>query len=263
MLNTRSRRFSALVRRRHRPPRSRLLEIRQAGAVPSDERVGQYDIDGVRMVIGDTSTSIAAYSAALDLHADRYRLAEVTFEPGDVVVDIGAHVGVVSMYLAKRHPRVTVYAFEPLPPTFALLERNLARNRVRNVVPVNVAITADGRDLQISASLESNSGGATANLATPALPGHVLFTVSSVTLDDALDSLGIDRVRLLKIDCEGSEHEILLNARCLDRVEHLRAEFHMNGHLERHGYSFERLYEHCARFVDPGNIAYVECQMAE
>src|SRR5512147_1317925 len=55
--------------------------------------------------------------------------------PGDVVLDVGAHVGIFALAFARRvasHGRVV--AFEPQPALFDLLKRNLADNHVAGIV---------------------------------------------------------------------------------------------------------------------------------
>lgn len=251
------------LRRRHRVSDSSLLRFRQDADVEVDEEVHDHDVNGCHLSIGDSAGSWAAQAVVDDLRRDAYELTEVPFLPGEVAIDVGAHVGVFSTYLAKQHPAITIYAFEPVPPNFALLVRNLERNHVPNVVPVNMALTADGRSIDMAVHLGLNSGGASAHRESLDVERHRRFTMESVTLDDALDELGVDRVKLLKIDCEGSEHEILTAAESLRRVEYLRGEFHINPHLEAQGHSIEGLVAHCEAVVDPAKIAYVECRMAD
>ena len=51
-------------------------------------------------------------------------------------------------------------------------------------------------------------------------------TVPSLSLDEIFTKYAIERCKLLKIDCEGAEFEILSRTKVLDRVEHLRGEIH-------------------------------------
>jgi hypothetical protein len=50
----------------------------------------------------------------------------ITLPPDGCVVDVGANIGMFALFLARHHPGLTVHMLEPLPSTFALLERNLA-----------------------------------------------------------------------------------------------------------------------------------------
>ncbi|MBN8611941.1 MAG: FkbM family methyltransferase [Deltaproteobacteria bacterium] len=57
---------------------------------------------------------------------DEYFEAGAVVRPGDVVLDVGANVGAFAMRVAERTAGdVTIHCFEPAPPTFAILERNL------------------------------------------------------------------------------------------------------------------------------------------
>ena len=66
--------------------------------------------------------------------------------PGMVVYNVGAHVGIHALYVAKRlQRRGTVYAFEPWPDNYRVLARNVARNqaRVAEIIPIQKAVGCD------------------------------------------------------------------------------------------------------------------------
>lgn len=225
--------------------------------------VKTYDVNGTRLRICDYAGSTAPDIVAGELQTDEYQLDAIAFEPGDVVIDIGGHIGAFSNYLATRYPFLTILAFEPIPVSYRMFRKNVELNEARNIRLYNLAVTSDRRELTLVVHLQGNTGGATANLRSLDLEGHARFACPSLTLDDIFQSFLIDSCKLLKIDCEGSEHEILLSARCLDRVQNLRGEFHINEHLRRQGYSIDRLAQHCRRFVNPERMVFVSCQMAE
>lgn len=151
-----------------------------------------------------------------------YNFDSIRFRKGDVVLDIGAHVGLVSIYLAKKHRGITVYSYEPVPENFAKLVCHLWLNDLlERVHPLQLAVTADGGN-RVMVRGEHHSGGATAFHAFEREP----FTVSSTTVPAILEEHNIHRIRLLKLDCEGAEHEILGTADWLERVRHIRGEIH-------------------------------------
>jgi hypothetical protein len=89
--------------------------------------------------------------------ADR-ALLEAQVQPGMVVADIGANVGLYTYLLARRvGERGIVYAFEPNPPLFASLETNCRINGVANVRLHNVALGAQDDTLMLTLA-RFNSG---------------------------------------------------------------------------------------------------------
>jgi FkbM family methyltransferase len=71
-----------------------------------------------------------------------YRRAAAGLRPGNVVLDIGANIGLSAMMFAGNGSGIRVIAAEPAPTTFHCLERNLAEH-VRFGVPLQVAVGAD------------------------------------------------------------------------------------------------------------------------
>jgi FkbM family methyltransferase len=191
---------------------------------------------------------------------ENYALGDLGLKPGDIVLDIGAHVGIVSCFLAKRYPGIIVHAFEPVPANFARLQRNLAANGVTNVEAHCCAVTGDGRRLTLVGNSRSNSGGITAVI--EAEPSHQRYEVASMTLADIFDCWVPGRCALLKIDCEGSEYEVLESGvHLLDRVDRLVGEFHWNNiiPIER----LEGLLALCAGHVPRSQTTINACKIAD
>lgn len=226
-----------------------------ASSVGVDENGGLYSID--------PESSVAAGVVVRELVKDTYQFDTMGFKPGDVVLDLGAHVGIVSLYLAKKYPFIDIYAYEPSPENYRHLLMNIAANGVSNVRAFNQAVTVDGRLFQMIAYYECNSGGATGQLREMKLPHRINFEAPSTQLDSIFTTRRLDSCKLLKIDIEGSEHEVLMNAQCLGQVEFLVGEFHENDYLLNKGYSIASLYQHITRFIPPDNVRYVPCRMAE
>lgn len=184
--------------------------------------------------------------------------SDFEMKPGDVVIDIGAHVGIVSIYLAKRYPGIKVLAFEPVLANFQRLERNVRANKVMGIIPYRIAVTGDGRRVRISGDSSHNSG------------GHSIYgpssdvAVGSMTLAHIFEHYHIERCKVLKIDCEGAEHEILLNSGdLLKRVDYLCGEIHQSRQLESAGYTPERLLEFCRQHVNPLSMRFDVARLGE
>ena len=210
-------------------------------------------IDGVPLRVYDAIGSQSAQWVAWELQADNYRLRNIQFAEGDVVIDIGAHIGLFSIYLAKKWPCIKVYAFEPFPQNLANCLENLRLNDVRNVVLSRKAIASDNRVLSMAASPQ-NSGGASAIESTFGIH-PVVGGIASITLDQVFAAHEIDMCRLLKIDCEGMEYEILLGARLFGKVEYLAGEFHVSASMNALGWYPDRLLDYCASFFADNKLA--------
>jgi FkbM family methyltransferase len=155
-----------------------------------------------------------------------YETASVPLQDGWTILDIGAGLGDFTVYAARRNPHGVVYAFEPFPESFALLEENVRLNGLENVrmFPYAVGAARAGR-LALYATGEAVQHRTAGAARSPAAPA---FEVASVSLDQILEEQNLARCDFLKIDCEGAEYEILLNVgdRTLSRIRHVCLEYH-------------------------------------
>jgi FkbM family methyltransferase len=182
---------------------------------------------------GTMDADIVAEMEADDYHARDY------VRPGDVVVDVGANVGAFARFVHAGCPEARIVCFEPMPENFAALERN-----VEGIAEAErVALAAQAGTLTIYDFGADASG------------CHSMFDLGRVdavpvetpakTLEQALAERAIDRVRLLKLDCQGAEYEIVpaTSHECLDRIDYIALEVHagiakpgeMLGEIDDHG----------------------------
>lgn len=151
----------------------------------------------------------------------------VPVQDGWKVVDIGAGVGDFSIYAAYGRPETKVYAFEPFPGSFILLENNLVQNDMDNVLPFQQAVWGNAGELTLDVSVgEPLQFSSREVFVEQVKPEQVV--VSAITLADVLAEQNLDRVDLLKLDCEGAEYEILMKTplEVLTRVQRIVMEYH-------------------------------------
>jgi len=232
------------------------------GIETQEKVIRDVEVNGIHLRIKDFRTSVLTDIVVAELRDDAYNIEHIHFQPGDIAIDIGANIGIVSIYLARRYPGLTIHAFEPIPDNYDHLTQNLRLNGVRNIIAHPLAITKDGRAFEMIVHL-SNSGGGTGCLQDMRLPDHEYYTTRSTTLDRVFAEYEIQRCRLLKIDCEGAEYEILWNTHCLERVDYLSGEFHMNQRLAHEGYSAQTLLDHCQQYLPPEHLKVTFTPMAE
>jgi len=145
---------------------------------------------------------------------------------GDVCLDIGAHIGAFTILAASHGARV--YAFEPVPDNYALLVENIALNYFQDhIMAINSAVWSS--DTQKSMVIPpGNTGGGGLGWV-----GDTAITVSCVGLSDFLRRENLQHCRGMKLDCEGSEYEILgsLSPQELQRFDVISLEYHgLAGH---------------------------------
>ena len=185
----------------------------------------------IEFQLADIPGSDSCVMVLRELYEDIYRLKELKLSRGDIVIDVGAHVGAVSIFLGKRFPDVRILAYEPCRNTFSVLQDNIHRNNVTNVQSFNLAISGDGRDLRLLVA-PHKSGMANAFVSEELrenrvrVSGYRTEVVASTTLDAVFRDNGINRCAFMKLDCEGAEFEIVKETRVLNLVDELALEIH-------------------------------------
>ena len=118
---------------------------------------------------------------------------------GDVVIDVGAHIGTAAIPFANRGAHVV--AIEPLPETFRVLQRNVERNAA---------------DVECVHALVSDAPVTMRATTTPGNTQRTFFEPGESDLRTiVLDESHQGPVSLLKIDVEGMELQVLRSARAL------------------------------------------------
>ncbi|MEW6036215.1 MAG: FkbM family methyltransferase [Candidatus Micrarchaeota archaeon] len=155
----------------------------------------------------------------------------------DTVMDIGAHIGVFTIYAASKARKGKVFAFEPFPGNYAMVLENIGLNSAGNVVPFNAAVAGSGGKKRLFLSDENVCH----SLYRFDRQGEKSVAVESMTLAQIFEKNGIGKVDLLKIDCEGAEYDILMGSddSTLGKIEKISMEYHnidenhTAGHMKR------------------------------
>jgi FkbM family methyltransferase len=165
--------------------------------------IHKIQIDNETYLFGDFFMSNTVNVVNNELNTSSYKLSKIPFKEGDIVLDIGLNVGMISIYLAHKYPFLKIYSFEPLKANY----KNFFRNRIMNNIPdgtitaENLAVTGDGRNVTMNID-PTNSGGS--RMREFSVSTKTDDIVPSITLDSIFEKYNISKVKLLKIDCEGA-----------------------------------------------------------
>ena len=153
--------------------------------------------------IADSSTR-GFWLGYWELENQRFFAAHL--RPGDVVYDIGAHVGLYTLISSARvQAGGHVYAFEPLPRNLQYLRRHIDLNHLSNCSVVDAAVS-DSAGIRRFDPTVHDSAGHFAN------DGGV--SVQTIGLDDfCCGEKGVRPPNTIKINAEGAEMEVLLGGR--------------------------------------------------
>ena len=133
-----------------------------------------------------------------------YCLNSMDFEEGDVIIDCGANSGDLTLELKRRAPKVRYVGVEPNSEDFKVLKKNVD---LETSEYVNKALGERNSVLNFYVCTEN----ADSSLVEP--PSYTeIVDVEVVRLDDLCNELGIKKIKLLKLEAEGYEPEILNGA---------------------------------------------------
>lgn len=178
-----------------------------------------------------------------------YEVHGIAIEDGWQVIDIGAGLGDFVLSVTNDRPQCKVWAFEPFPESFELLEENVALNQVDNIFAFQMAVSGQTGTMKMAL--------------TGAAVQHVTFDdedrsskyhdpiieVESQSLNDLLAGEQLAHCNFLKIDCEGGEFDILFNTtpQTLAKIDHICLEYHDNAtqysHLNLETFLIENGFE--------------------
>jgi FkbM family methyltransferase len=149
------------------------------------------------------------------------RAEEVITSARYPILDMGAHIGLFSLYCRALNPKIKILAIEPDPSNLKILRKNLSLNKIANIDIIEAAVAGE-------------TGKGDLALDTDGLNNRIVYEkkktgsikVNTLSLSDLLKKF--KRVSLIKMDVEGAEEEILdsLASEDWSRVESFMLEYH-------------------------------------
>ncbi len=205
-----------------------------------ETRIFDYKLDFLQ----DTDKSHYAFYVLMDLvdHIvlkDQYHIKEF-IKKDSVVIDAGANIGIFSLYAHRLEPTASIYAFEPTPIVFKILEQNIKNNGLeKNISSYNLALGDVIGEKEMLMDLSNPEGLGVGNSLTDSgcLTGTGKFNrqkIKITTIDDFVLNQHLSKVDFIKIDTEGYEKQIIKGAADTIKRFHPRiacSGYHLKGDL--------------------------------
>ena len=166
-----------------------------------------YNINGLRRTcIGPSSLSMLLEIVSEDAYGLRQHSRL------DSIVDVGANIGVFSLHARSLFPGALILSYEPHPTAYNLLTRNLAG---LGIVTTQIAVAGGTGEAWLLPSIDPTASTVVKTMPAEATCSDVAQKVALISLEEVCARLKKaepgrpSTVRLLKLDCEGSEYAIL------------------------------------------------------
>jgi FkbM family methyltransferase len=145
--------------------------------------------------------------------AENFEFLSKSCKPGAVIIDIGAHIGLFSVIASQVTGKTgKVYAFEPAPSTYALLQKTVGINHAEQVIETfQKAVGKETGKITffVSDDQADNSNSLVNYKADRSLHG---IDVAVTSIDNFVKEKNITSLNFIKIDVEGAEYDTLRGA---------------------------------------------------
>lgn len=182
----------------------------------------QYDcnIDGTWFKFQDMFGSETIPIVIEELNNNSYGIKDIQLKPNDILVDVGANIGIISIYMVKKFGCKAI-CFEPIDTNIENFKTNILLNDL-NPSDFEIhqkAVTDKDDDILKIGKSKYNTGGCTIFYNE----NYEVIDVETTTLNKYITP----DVKYLKIDCEGGEHDLIPNIKHnLGNLKYIGIELH-------------------------------------
>ena len=141
-----------------------------------------------------------------------YCLENITFEDNDVIIDCGANVGELGLFFTQKNLNVRYIGFEPSKKEYLVCKLNNPESEI-----LNLGLWNEKNELNFYIKSD------TADSSLFQIEDYIdIDTINVDRLDNIIDSEKYQFIKLLKIDAEGAEPEILMGAsKLLNKIKYI------------------------------------------
>ena len=175
---------------------------------------------GLKIKIRVNSTDLMALTHVWVIQ--EYSNSDFDIHDNDVVIDVGAHIGLFALFASQFCKQGKIFCFEPIKENYELLVENINFNKIKNIIPFNFAVSKESDSVKIF--LNDDYSGHSMFLET-----NNFVIVKSKSLLDIFSENNIQECNFLKLDCEGAEYDIInsLPSDFLNKIKKSVIEYHL------------------------------------
>ncbi|MBD0260758.1 MAG: FkbM family methyltransferase, partial [Cytophagales bacterium] len=247
--------------------------------------------NGMKVFYMNRSETDLIYLEIFDEHT--YLQQGISIKPGDVIFDVGANIGMFSLYAGLHFPGVKIYSFEPLTPVYQVLRQNTALYPI-DVTAFNFGLSdqdqtvaffyyenntvlsgrygdEDNEKENVRRYIENKSGTEAGEITERQIEDLLTERVTHRKVDCRLRRLSevirenqVTHIDLLKVDAEKSELDVLhgLDEADWAKIRQIVIEVHdLNGYLQgieklllEHGFSVRMSQDEILKGTDIYNL---------
>jgi FkbM family methyltransferase len=175
--------------------------------------------NGLKIKLRVHSTDLIAFTHVWIIQ--EYSRPGFEINDNDTIIEIGAHIGLFSLFAWQYCKNGKIYCFEPVKENYDILLSNLQLNEIKNITPINSAVSKEESTVTIFIN-EDEAGHSMYS------PTSKLLQARSTSLKKIFDDYKIEKCDFVKMDCEGAEYEII-NSLPLDyfqKIKKIIIEYH-------------------------------------
>ncbi len=199
------------------------------------------------LINGDTIFCINSLEAQmLHEHITGYFDDFISLEQSDIILDIGANIGILGLELTKKYPMINIHSFEPIDDIYSVLKANSDLSNNKNFQSYNFGISDKSESIEFTyfpnAPALSSANDEIWNSKEDLIEAfdgsmqnapsnwwwkkfipkftYAFFVKNLIRkkkkiscklkpLSKVIDELSLRKIDLLKIDCEGNEHKVI------------------------------------------------------
>tara|TARA_B100001079_G_scaffold223071_1_gene199478 strand:- start:59 stop:829 length:771 start_codon:yes stop_codon:yes gene_type:complete len=185
-----------------------------------DEYVTFETKNNLKIKIRVNSTDLMALTNVWMIN--EYEIEKFKINKNDIIIDVGAHIGLFSLLASKSCFAGKIFSYEPINENFEMLMQNIKSNKLKNIFPFNLAVSKNTSNVKLFLDKDESA--------------HSIFqkntsyvTVESISLQKIFDDNDINFCKILKLDCEGAEYEIIdsLPDKYFEKIQNMIIEYHL------------------------------------